>query len=46
MMRLDDGSVLQSVASANVQAALMGNHIIFLHQYVTIGESDRQFVIM
>jgi hypothetical protein len=24
----------------------MGNHIIFLHQFGTIGESDRQFVIL
>ena len=23
-----------------------GNHIIFLHQFGTIGESDRQFVIL
>ena len=24
----------------------MGNHTIFLHQFGTIGESDRQFVIL
>jgi hypothetical protein len=23
-----------------------GNHLIFLHQFVSIGESDRQFVIL